>query len=389
MFGFNPLIDTFFVISGMLFSYSALKKYKKILQSSPTIDQIWTISLELFANRYLRLVPFYFVIFWFKKSVLIYLGSGPMWDHGFNQNTPYGQCKQESWLTPFTPAAAYMRFEYQCLYQTWSLGCEIFFLFAMVPVTIVLAKKPRLGMIISVVLGLGSFILMFSAFFKIDPLDLKAINAFTSITLRLTFQDHNGVYRNAHLRLPSILSGLVSGYVLYCYKKNLIKDWPNRFTNHATKIAIVTLTFDLFIYYTIPMYVRYGLHHIAGIHVYLQVTTRIGWALASCILLLPWLTDCRYNFNILTGKFVHIMCKINFAALLIHIDILYMKHIQTKSHLSHHSSIKGIDIALISYLYSFAIGAILHIFIESPLNRLRQAMTCHLEKDLTMTKKYA
>lgn len=381
-FGFNPFIDTFFMISGLLFSYWALKKHKTILESNPSFDQICRISAVLFTNRYLRLVPLYFIAFWFKKSVLIYLGSGPMWDHGFNQNTPYGHCKRETWLTPFTPAAAYLRFDHQCLYQTWSIGCEIFFLFLTVPVTVIIAMKPKLGVMISLVLGLASSAMMYAVLFKVDPLDLREMNGFYSDALRLTFQDPHGVYKNAHLRLASIFGGVVCGYILYCYERNIIKSWPDWFTNHASKLAIITVLFDIFIYYTIPLCKRYELYRIANPYVHLQVTIRICWASANCVLLLRWVTDYKDTIavRLLTGKFVNIMCKINYAALLIHVDILYIKYIHSKTYLPDHSS--KVDIALVCYVYSFAIGALIHVLIEGPINKLRQAIMSPGKKDL-------
>ena len=63
-------VDTFFFIGGFLAAYAVLKEPNQSFLKYPLA----------ILNRYLRLVPAYFVAILFFSSILIHLGSGPLWN---------------------------------------------------------------------------------------------------------------------------------------------------------------------------------------------------------------------------------------------------------------------------------------------------------------------
>lgn len=372
------MVDTFFVMSGLLFSYIILKKYRTLVDTSRTFMQIMKLSFALSFARYIRIVPLYFIMYWFKRSVFIYSGSGPLWDPGFNKKTVFGSCKEESWLTPFTPLAAYMSAERQCLVPGWSLGCEIFFILLTTPVMILLIKKPRLGMLISLSLGLLSWAMTYAAFYRIDQIDLDSFNFFKSNFIHLIFAKHSNLYTNAHLRLAPVFGGLLSGYLLYCYEKNLIKSWPNWFAYYATRMAIASFILNLLAFAMIPVVLRYGLLDLEIIKnpfIHVAVTTRIVWSVASCIVLMRLVSDCKDGFKVklLSGKSTRIMAKLSLAALLVNADILYVKNALGRNHIANYRSLRSFDNAVSGYVYTVVLAAFIHVLVESPINKMFQS----------------
>lgn len=385
------MVDTFFVMSGLLFSYIVMKKYKAVVEASKSAMQVLKLSFALIFFRYIRLVPMYFLIYWFKRSVFIYLGWGPMWDLGFNKKTPCGGCKEESWLTPFTPLAAYMPTDRQCLITGWSLACEIVFMFLTTPVVIILIKRPKVGMFVSLLLGLFSWVMMYGAYYRIDQVDLDSFNKFKANFIYLIFAKHSNLYTNAHLRLSPVFGGLVGGYFLYYYERSVIKRWPNWFANYATKLAVASFFLNFLAFAAMPLVLRLGLHEIEIVKnpfMHLAITSRIVWSMASVVVLMRLVSDWKDGFNVklLSGKFIRIMTKFNLPALLINMDIVYIKNALGSNHIPNYTFSSSLSNGVSGYVYTVVFATLVHVLVECPINKLLQ-LALPIKKDDVRHKK--
>lgn len=123
----------------------------------------------MFAKRYFKLVPLYFLIVWFKKSLWSQLGPGPFWDHGFNNRTLVWACyHQESWFASLTYQNVFRDIMLRCRPQAWYLANEVFFIVYLIPIASLLITRPKVALIAGVVA-------MFYSIYTIQP---RFVNSF-------------------------------------------------------------------------------------------------------------------------------------------------------------------------------------------------------------------
>lgn len=370
----NLVVDIFFVISGLLLTYSSLKKLKSKLESSSTLSQLSLVTLHLVAPRYLRLLPIYFIIHRFKQSVLIHLSRGPLWDTTFNIDTLDGACRQESWLIPFTGYTSYVGWK-QCLPHAWSIGCEILFLIFMAPLIIVMGKKPKLAVFMAIVLGITSVVVQYRTIMGTDPEDLVAIEKYRANSLRLLFVKYNSNYMNAHLRVVPALLGLICGYVIYAYENNHIKTLPKRFIYWATKFSISFVIMTIIGFHLQPYSMKTVEESGLGQTMVLSLAIlRVPWAIAISILIFRLVTDWRNSsiVRFLTGRAFRVLTKLNLLILLIHVDLLSISLYHGSPTMTNFSTPMFIEKGVATYVYSVIIAAILYVCVESPIKRLVQ-----------------
>lgn len=371
----NLVVDTFFVFSSILFCYMSFKKMKTEIETAKTFGEITRLVGKLFANRYFRLVPLYFVMFWFKKSVLLYMGSGPTWDHGFNQETLYSACRQNTWLDPLSTLLANRSLGQQCILPTWSLDCDIFFIFVTTPLVIVFVKRPKLGIAISILITMVSIVLMYDALFSIDQTDLMSLNSFDSNFFHLTLVKYSNIYTNPTYRLVSVMCGMLSGYALYCYEEGS-REWP-RWFKMTTPISVGALIVAFLSYLLIPELSEYMAQSPGrNLFIHTMATYRVAWALASCAIALRLVTDCRDTqvARLFRGNssFISSMAKLNLAVILVHYDVLTIKYIFGGVRWEGYTFFRWLDAVIVVYAYTIVTAWLVHIFVESPINKLIQ-----------------
>lgn len=70
----------------------------------------------------------------------------------------------------------------------------------------------------------------------------------------------------------------------------------------------------------------------------------------------------------MSGRFGRIMSKLNLAVLLLHFDVILIKHIHAIDR-QNYSRIKFIDDFSVSYKYTIVLATLVHVFVESPINK--------------------
>jgi len=430
--GGTTVVDTFFVISGILTSYLALKRLncrrqKRLTKQevSLTIDQVdfknhqsiemvqshdvpaqndvkkpsesrygiqagirlmksW---LFLSSLRYLRVVPLFAIVYYFKRYVLIYLGNGPMWDYGLNKDTPIGACKLEPWYVPFTPLSAYYSLTKQCLLQSWSLSNEIVFSLISPPLILLMNVRPKLASFIVAIMTLASAAQSHLAFEQVRPELYFEIFDARAYSFTRIINEYSYIYTSPTYRIFSIFVGTVGGYVLFRHSKKVQKErprqaqldqttssrkiFPAHFSWLATRLAFffVSLNFVLWVYAR-QLKSFFFPNHGFIIPVALG-WSRIFWAIATLVIFLRMMTDWKDHalLRFSSSAFWKILSRLIFAILLVHLDLLAYMHLSSWK-VSNGSLLNAAIEACGVYLICLPIGVFIYVVVENPISKL-------------------
>lgn len=445
LFGF-VLVDSFFVITGMMIAYIFMKRATALerrqllcsqqreqlrpIRSSTnaTSIRVDTMRIEesghgdklarefsplglnfyracmlLTLTRYLRLVPLFFLAFWFKKTIYPYLGSGPMWDYGLNRDTTIGGCLEETWLTPFTFISAYLPGAKQCLPQTWTISNDIFFSIVMPPVVVLLYKWPKSAF------ALAMFILTLSLYIgKLTYYQLDASARFEIEQLRdhsvvILFQIASYIYTTPLYRMPAIVVGTLSGYILFKYscagtnrrmtvsdcgdevlengdcdlersqtKKDPLYNWPWWFRGPLTYVSLALVVAIFVSSLFTPEFRRFvSLEAKRSTVIYMLLYYHLVWSLANAVLFLRLVSDLSSSriMRFFASRFFSVAGKLSYAILLIHWDfILFDIHIETQA--TEFSRWNYLGIMSLAYSAAIPLAIIVFVVIENPLDKL-------------------
>jgi len=388
------IVDTFFVITGILFGYLTCSKMFAAERSRAVAEKQQDLReagvqhqprnmvkhfLSQWAGfslkRYFRLLPLMAIVFFFKKAVFMHWQVGnPLWDNGFNKETMAGACRQETWLSPFLFLSAYLPLARQCVPQAWSVSTDVFFSFLVPPILFSLTKRPKLAISASFALSLISLTWAYLAIQGVHPSMLESLLELRFHGFALVFGNLSHFYTYPHFRICSVMVGIVGGYILANYKKQQEeqagKEWPRWFSGPATNLAIIT---QIMIFVSVsflpvckalitpyhrqvlPIFLTYG---------------RLLWGITNIIVYIRMTTDWKDTFlmKFSGGKLWKILIKLNLAILLIHVDVLYML-ISTETSL-HFTKMAFFKLFSAAYITCLPIALFLHIVLENPIDKL-------------------
>ena len=407
------IVDTFFVISGILMGYIVMVRSAKSKrdQSAPASEsssgqtndssgalisdkkadsenKLATATaqtrqpeamlflkqwLSFVLTRYLRLVPLLFLIFWLKRSVLVYyMAYGqPLMDNGFHKETSFGACKRESWWTPFTMMAAFLPLSQQCMPQAWSIASDLFFTITVAPIVLIMTKRPRTALIVGSVAFLVSWLWAMKTHMTL-PIEKEA----ALIHLRAhgfvgMFGETSYLYTYPHLRLGPILVGVLAGYTIHKYEttaasehKQWYRGWPTRLSFALLPALVVFVCF-----------LRDIMSLLAGYESYLFASILVGgrivWTLANGIVFIRMTTDWSqaYLMRQFSSKFWLPVIKLNLAILLVHVDVLFSLASNSLV-IDYFSYSNMLRLFCTAYLTCIPLAILVHVIFESPVNKL-------------------
>lgn len=373
----TAVVDTFFVISGLLIGYLAMRRANR----PPRAEEGTTSGggsflrhcLNFALTRYLRLVPLPFLWFWFKRSVLIHLfAEWPLRDHGFNQRTSTGACQRESWLSPLTLQSAFLPLSAQCIPQCWSVSTDLFFSLTIGPIALIMTKRPRAALALGLALAAASLALTWSTFEAIDPEETNELRELRTHGIAQTFSRISYMYTYPHFRFASILIGLLAGFVLFHYERaEELKEWPQWFKSAATKSSILTILFFFavlpnvsFLKHTISPYHRLIVNNI-------YTTARVLWAASNAILMMRMVSDWRSSLpmQMAASKFWRVLVKLNFVILIVHLDYLWL-YVFNQTNGNNYSRLILFSLFAGAYLTCLASGLFFYVTLENPIGKL-------------------
>lgn len=204
-------VDLFFTMTGFLTSYL-------IFNSGHAYKMKMGTWLYLSFHRYWRLAPMYLLVFWFSRSVMQLLGSGPLWDYGTSALTFRGLCTSESWWYPLTLTSNLHGLFEECMITSWYISCDMQF-WLVSPIFIhLLAKSPTSGWTASLATILASSKVRYDAILgeksaRYDELVQPRADIFMRVS-----HDLPALYTHPHYRIAAYLVGLLAGHYVYMVK---------------------------------------------------------------------------------------------------------------------------------------------------------------------------
>lgn len=132
--GVNGLqsVNMFYIIT------AALVVYLSFTRGKPASGRFWIVVI---IGRYIRLVPPYFIIYWFVKSVVQYTGNGPFFlDYRTNMDDFRSKCSEEPWENLWLLKAADVKLPEHCIAPAWYLSNDFRTLFIL-PIFGILLKR--------------------------------------------------------------------------------------------------------------------------------------------------------------------------------------------------------------------------------------------------------
>lgn len=380
------LVDSFTVITGMILAYSVISRESRQITSLNKQHSGWALFFKKWAliavTRYLRLLPLFYLVFWFQKGVMIHLnGHLPYWDTGFNQDTVMGACKQETWLSPLIILSAYLPMTRQCLSQTWTISADLFFVLTLTPLVLLFARRPKLATIISILLCLFSVIWSYRAFNQLEdavrvPLKQAKTHGFVKLLSHVSY-----IHTSPHTRFSSISIGFIFGYHLFRYNNHgdKLQDWPRWLKGFATYNSLSSILIGLILWPQFGLVKRLLHPYYMLVIPHLFSTVRLLWSLTNAILFMRMVSDWKDTHwigQVSLHKFWRILVRLSYSILLIHMTMLrYDISIQTS--MGDFSRYRAITRAISVYCLCLPIGALLHVLFENPINKMAKRIVAH------------
>lgn len=413
----NNIVDTFFVISGLLVAYLSLKKLhgaklKKIDEKRPHHEQSGKLfnkptSLkrytEIVAKRYLRMAPLYFLVYCFAKTMSVHLGEGPLWDYATNRESLRGLCRRESWWWPLMFASDFKPIAQHCVPPAWSIAVDMQF-FLVLPLFVFGLASSRLfvrRVTSAIIAGLVILSTALTLHEYLSILDYVSLQDFAKLRLHVftvLIKHADNAYSQPQNRMGPILVGLLGGHLLFQYEQNKTGRWRNGWLRGIwLKLALVccilsTLapcyvqlrerarcsmrTDNQTIVSRLMQLVLVPFDTSARFDCYLAlggfVLIKPLWSLCNCLVFMRLMSDLNHTFwaRLMSLNFWQILSKLNYALLLIHFELIAY---ESMSRLSHHQPITWAYLLskfAFAYLFSLLIAMPLYVLFEQPVHGL-------------------
>lgn len=245
-------VDLFFTITGFLTAYL-------IFDSGHAFKMRLPIWLSLTFHRYWRLAPMYLIAFWFSRSVVQQLGSGPLWDYGTSNITFRGLCNTESWWYPLTLTSNLHGLFDECMITSWYISCDMQF-WLLSPIFIhLLSKSPLYGWAAAIAS------IMVSSKFRYDVITSEQTARYdelvqprADIFMRVSY-DMPALYTHPHHRMAAYIVGLLAGHYVFMVKKGY---WTSSMLSTGNKHKMRNImAYTGFALCTIMSFISYLLSH--------------------------------------------------------------------------------------------------------------------------------
>lgn len=204
-------VDLFFTMTGFLTSYL-------LFNSGHARKMKPTTWLYLTFHRYWRLAPLYLLTFWFSRSVMQLLGSGPLWDYGTSALTYRGLCNQESWWFPLTLTSNLHGLFEECMITSWYISCDMQFWMVSPIYLHLLAHHPLGGWLASLAtIAASSQVRYHSLLAEKGARYDELVQPRADIFMRVS-HDLPALYTHPHYRISAYIVGLLAGHYVYMIK---------------------------------------------------------------------------------------------------------------------------------------------------------------------------
>ncbi|XP_075234133.1 nose resistant to fluoxetine protein 6-like [Lycorma delicatula] len=349
------IVDTFFVISGFLTCYLILNDLK-----TNTFN-----LLIIYLHRLLRLTPSYAIVIAIYAYILPLLGDGPLWSVKVGLEAE--RC-QNNWWMNILFINNYGNADI-CMFQSWFLTCDMhFFLFGPI-LAYLLHKRPKLGIVITLMLLLISIIIPFLVIYT-NNLDGVLKLYMSVVEDPMTNGYVKNIYIKTHNRAGPYIVGILAGYLYYILKNKNFKFSVFQVVYGSIICTVVSLLSLLiaWIFY-IPGREYSGMESAlyASLH-------RITWsACMSWIIIAGGVTGYGIFDPILRMEILIPLSRLTYSAFLIH-GIVQLYSVATIRVSEYVRYPKLLWMWSADITCSFVFALILHVLFEAPINGLSKAV---------------
>lgn len=419
----NNIVDTFFVISGLLVAYLTFKKLerqpvavdvqdvKSEGNTWPARRMSWLVRflkqyLSIVASRYLRMAPLYFLVYSFAKLVSVHLGEGPLWDYATNKQTLRGFCKHESWLWPVGFASDFKPLTEHCVPPAWSIAVDLqFFLFLPLLISLLYYSR-RLGyLLLGLLIVLSTCCTVASYRSLLDYVSLEDFGKLRLHVFTVMLSRAAEAYSLPHNRMGPMLVGLVGGHLLFEYdkrRKSTREAWPwfmrGKWLGFALTAGLLFVLAPNLVQFRERLrskHLSLGLDHLSYLDKMARFVLALDssaqfdfhlalggfifikplWSICNLIVFLRLITDLNSSLagRLMSLNMWQILAKLNYAILLIHFELIkydQMSQLALNQPISWSFLVGRFSFA---YLFSVLLGVPLFVLIEQPIQRLASA----------------
>ena len=357
-------VDSFFFLSGLLVAYLSMREMKRKNGRFP--------FLSYYLHRYLRLTPTYAFIMFFIWLLMLHLADGPMY-HSVGMSN-YHNCKKYWWTNLFYVNNLYpWRNEEECIPWTWYLANDMQFYIFSPLILIPLYFLFPLGLVISAVVLLVSFVVSGTLASVYD----HQANEFASIAYNYESNNTspyttytNLLYIKPWHRVAPYIVGLILGYVLYCFRLPKTK----RYVNYPVFLVMWIFSGIFLISTLYGLYFQWHGHVPTKAENVIYITfSRFTWSLGLALLVF----SCHHGYGgpinwFLSMKFWIPLSRVSYNAYLIHplfLTIFFGSERKVINYQDFNLAVYAIGMVVLS----FGAAAVVSVFVEFPIGNLEQA----------------
>lgn len=228
-------VDLFFTMTGFLTAYLLFNSGHALKMKPAT----W---LYLTFHRYWRLAPMYLLAFWFSRSVMQLLGSGPLWDYGTSALTYRGLCNQESWWYPLTLTSNLHGLFEECMITSWYISCDMQFWLVSPIFLHLLAHHPKGGWLVSLATIAASSHTRYQSILSESAARYdELVQPRADIFMRVS-HDLPALYTHPHHRISAYIVGLLAGHYVYMIKSGAWRSSLIYFGASTTTVGVEATT---------------------------------------------------------------------------------------------------------------------------------------------------
>lgn len=369
LIAFFNFVDTFFIISGMLTAYFVFKRFNEKTFKSP---MVW---LSISFLRLLRLSPVYLLIFWFTKTMAIYVSEGPIWDYGTDKNSIKGLCINDHWWKSILYFGNLGTMQPLCILPAWSIIVDAQYSLIIPPILYLILKHKKFGyifLLIAIMVSAANMSYQLATQTAVKTSDMAKIRLHVyPLISRFAAEFYNTAWN----RIGPVAIGILGGHILYKYDVGKIRQWP--WFMRGSSFKLILLLHIIIIILPVVSRLTDDPESTSEtdltIFVLSNSTIKPIWSLINTIFLLRLITDLRYHSvmaRLMSHNIWHCLGKLCFVSYLIHYEIILILLKSREEGLLVTNWSNAAREFSIAFLISTVISYFVYILYEAPMNKL-------------------
>lgn len=358
------MVDTFFVLMGMIASFMIFKG-----GIEKFTNKHW---IAMTIHRYWRLTPIYLICYWFTKSLGSLVNSGPMWDFATSETSPRVNCARESWLTAILHLSDFKSPKDHCVPFAWFIANGIKFCIITPIFLLPIAKSMKRGYSIALTTLLANTILVYWLASKTN-VDVQAVIEFKPESADNMLNNMGQIYTRPYSRIGAYLIGLLAGHLFYLEKTGLLRIKLSRDRARIGWIIFSLATIGLIFLLKIVRHLSLNEKMMQDSFSAGSAIIRPIWSLCTC-----WLVfalshgQVSWLINFLSAKFWLICVKLSFCAYLSQGEVIANLYLASPILNTGTQYLDLISRPIFVVILTILVSFLMVIFIELPLNGIEK-----------------